>query len=160
MFSAIRASTLRSSPLRSFSTSAARRWDVARLTLVGTLVREPEVRTTRSEKEYVMYTVATNSYPPGPPGEDGRPTSNSTFHRVLSFNEASNRYLQTLKKGTKVMVEADYQVREPEPGADPTSARGQRQIFLKQEFVRVLNPPRHREPEPESHEGINETEHF
>lgn len=38
----------------------------------------------------------------------------------------------SLKKGTKVMVEADYQVREPEAGADPNTARGQRQIFLRQ----------------------------
>jgi hypothetical protein len=36
-----------------------------------------------------------------------------------------------LAKGSHVYVEANYELREPETGADPESPQGQRQIFLK-----------------------------
>lgn len=52
-----------------FSTSASAR-DVARIQLVGRLVADPEVKATRSGKDYVSYTVATTD-PVGPPAEDG-----------------------------------------------------------------------------------------
>ncbi|KAF5333718.1 hypothetical protein D9611_002254 [Ephemerocybe angulata] len=158
MFSALRTSSLRASSLRTFSTSATRRGDISKLTLVGTLVREPEVRTTKSEKEFILYTIATNN-PAGPPGPDGeRAPTSATFHRVLSFQEHANKWLRNVKKGSRVYVETTFEVREPEEGADPSTPRGQRQIFLKQDTFRVVAPPRVRESreseehEPEGHE--------
>lgn len=76
---------------KTFSTSAPRAADVAKVILVGRLGREPEVRTTKSDKEYVSYVlfhpsfnvldahslfsyryvVATTNYPPPAPGADG-----------------------------------------------------------------------------------------
>jgi hypothetical protein len=50
---------------------------------------------------------------------------------VLSFLPGSNKYLQTLKAGSKVYVEAAYEIREPEVDADPSTPQGQRQIFLR-----------------------------
>ncbi|KAG5716060.1 hypothetical protein E4T56_gene10796 [Termitomyces sp. T112] len=148
MLCAIRAAASRSS-VRAFSTTSSRAADLAKLTLIGYLARDPETRHTKNEREYVVYTVATKNYPPPPPDANGdRPPSTATFHRVLSFQEASNRYLQTLKKGSRVYVEAGFELREPEPNTDPTTPQGQRQIFLRHETVRVLSKPRV-EPEVE-----------
>ncbi|KAF8738176.1 hypothetical protein AX14_011593 [Amanita brunnescens Koide BX004] len=126
-----------------FATSAPRSSDLSRLTLIGTLIREPETRLTKNDKEYVVYTIATQNYPPPPPDANGeRKPATSTYHRLLSFGEHSNRYLQTLRKGTKVFAEANFELREPEPGADPTTPEGQRQIFLRHETIRVLTYPK------------------
>ncbi|KAG6866502.1 hypothetical protein C0991_003046 [Blastosporella zonata] len=138
MFGAIRSAASRSS-VRAFSSTSSRASDLAKLTLVGNLIKDPEVRQTKNDREYVVYTVATTNYPPPPPDANGerRPAA-STFHRILSFQEGSNRYLQTLRKGSKVYVEAGFELRDPEPNADPTTPQGQRQIFLRHESIRVL----------------------
>ncbi|KAG6919273.1 hypothetical protein DXG01_007405 [Tephrocybe rancida] len=150
MFGAIRAAASRSS-VRAFSTTSSRAADLAKLTLIGRLVRDPEVKQTKNEREYVTYSVATHQYPPPPPDANGeRAVSSPTFHRIISFSEGSNRYLQTLKKGSSVYVEANYELREPEPNADPTTPQGQRQIFLRHgliqpmsiETIRVLSWPK------------------
>lgn len=36
-----------------------------------------------------------------------------------------------LRKGSKVYVEANFELREPEPNTDPSTPAGQRQIFLR-----------------------------
>ncbi|KAG8834575.1 hypothetical protein FRC17_008244 [Serendipita sp. 399] len=135
MFSAAR-SVLPRTSLRAFSTSATRASDVAKVILVGRLGREPEVRTTKSEKEYVSYLVATTNYPPPPPGADGDP--GTTWHRVLSFNNGHNQYLRTLAKGTRVYVEANLEVREPQQDAPAGTAAASRQVYLRHEALRVL----------------------
>ncbi|KAI0254207.1 single-strand binding protein family-domain-containing protein [Lactifluus subvellereus] len=127
---------------RAFSTTASRSSDLSKLILVGRLGREPEVRMTKSEKEYVSYSVATTNYPPPPPGPDGtRPESKTTWHHIFSFNPAANNFLRNLQKGTHVYVEANFELREPDPTADPNSPYGQRQIFLRHENIRVLRGP-------------------
>ncbi|KAF8631172.1 hypothetical protein AX15_002511 [Amanita polypyramis BW_CC] len=155
MLISLRAATSRAVSARAFSTSPARSADLAKLTLIGTLARDPEVRQTRHEKEFVTYTVATQNYPPPPLEANGeRRPSTSTFHRLLSFHEHTNRFLQTLRKGTRVYVEANYELREPEAGADPTTPHGQRQIFLRHEHLRILSFPK-RLPEDVS-ENVDE----
>ncbi|KAF8974682.1 hypothetical protein BDZ97DRAFT_1900260 [Flammula alnicola] len=131
MLAALRASaSSRSSLARGFATTRPTS-DLAKLTLIGHLVRDPEARLTKNEKEYISYTVATRnaSLPPNANGE--RPPSTSTFHRILSFQESTNKFLRTLRKGSKVYVEANFELREPEPDADPATPQGQRQIFLR-----------------------------
>jgi len=61
---------------------------------------------------------------------------------VLSFLPGSNKYLQTLKAGSKVYVEAAYEIREPEADADPSTPQGQRQIFLRHESIKVISGPK------------------
>ncbi|KAJ7228961.1 single-strand binding protein family-domain-containing protein [Mycena pura] len=114
--------------LRQAFTTSARRNDLAKLILIGNLGKAPELKTTKNDKQYVSYTVATKS--PQAPGPDGG-THFTTWHRVLSFLPGSNTYLQTLKPGSKVYVEAAYEIREPEDGADSSTPQGQRQIFLR-----------------------------
>ncbi|KAF9246909.1 hypothetical protein BU15DRAFT_69764 [Melanogaster broomeanus] len=133
---------------RAFSTTPSRAYDVSKLILVGRLGREPEVRTTKSDKEFVSYTVATANYPPPPPNPDGtRMESATTWHQITSFNPAQNQYLQTLNKGTLVYVEANFELREADPNANPSSPASQRQIFLRHESIRVLKLPYQQERE-------------
>jgi hypothetical protein len=49
----------------------------------------------------------------------------------LSFNPGANAYLRNLQKGSQVYVEANFELREPLPDADPDTPQGQRQIFLR-----------------------------
>jgi single stranded DNA-binding protein len=117
---------------------------VSKLILVGRLGKDPEVRTSRSDKEYVSYSVATTNYPPPPPGPDGtRAESKTTWHNIVSFNEFANNYLRNLQKGSHVYVEANFEIREPDLSADPNTPRGQRQIFLRHEIIRLLRGPNH-----------------
>ncbi|KAJ7179426.1 hypothetical protein C8R46DRAFT_1211988 [Mycena filopes] len=139
MLSAIRSASASRAPIRAFSTST-RRLDLAKLTLIGNLGKTPELKTTKNDKEYVSYSIATTSR--GPPGPDGERVYNTTWHRVLSFLPGSNKYLQTLKAGSKVFVEAAYEIREPEPDADASTPQGQRQIFLRHENIMVVAPPK------------------
>jgi hypothetical protein len=60
-----------------------------------------------------------------------RAESKTTWHHILSFNPSSNSYLRNLTKGSHVYVEANFELREPEPTANPESPQGQRQIFLR-----------------------------
>jgi len=139
MFAAIRSAAVSRATARAFSTSSSRSADVSKLILVGRLGKDPEVRTTKNDKEYVSYTVATTNYPPPPAGPDGvRAESKTTWHHVLSFNPHVNNFLRNLQKGSQVYVEANFELRDPEPNADPDSPQGQRQIFLRHETIRVL----------------------
>lgn len=49
----------------------------------------------------------------------------------MSFSDNANKFLRNMKKGSKVYVEANFELREPEPDADPSTPQGQRQIFLR-----------------------------
>jgi len=121
---------------------------LAKLVLIGRLTKDPEVRRTKTDREFVTYTVATQNYPPPPPDANGdRPKPTSTFHRVLSFQEHANKYLQTLQKGYTVYVEAGFELREPEKEADPATPHGQRQIFLRHETIRLISKPAAAKPE-------------
>lgn len=60
-----------------------------------------------------------------------RPPPVLTFHKILCFNESGIKFLSTLPKGARVYVEANYELREPEPGANSSTPQGQRQIFLR-----------------------------
>ncbi|KAI0952557.1 hypothetical protein AcV7_008316 [Taiwanofungus camphoratus] len=141
---------------RAFSTSASRSADLAKLILIGRLGKDPELRFTKNNKEYVQYTVATTNYPPPPPSTDGcelfflphltrfnnetlaRVEPKTTWHTILSFSPAANNYLRHLSRGSQVFVEANFELREPDPSADPDTPQGQRQIFLRHESIRLL----------------------
>ncbi|KAF7331873.1 Single-stranded DNA-binding protein [Mycena kentingensis (nom. inval.)] len=127
--------------IRAFS-SSARTNDLAKLTLIGHLGKAPELKTTKNDKEYVSYSVATSA-PVGISGEERNYAT--TWHRIHSFAPSTNTYLQSLKPGSKVYVEAAYEIREPDASADPTTPQGQRQIFLRHENLRVLSTPRSKE---------------
>ncbi|KJA24592.1 hypothetical protein HYPSUDRAFT_38648 [Hypholoma sublateritium FD-334 SS-4] len=147
MFSAIRSTAFRVPLCRAFATTRPVGSDLSKLTLIGRLAKDPETRLTKNEKEYCVYTVATAN-PRGPPNAEGeRPPSTTTFHRIMSFNEPANKYIRNLTKGTKVYVEAGFEMREAESGADPSTYQGQRQIFLRHETIRLIQKPKSENPE-------------
>jgi len=141
MFALRAAAASRSFSTRTFSTTMTHASDLSKLSLIGYLAKDPETRLTKNDKEFVSYTVVTKTtLPVNPNGE--RPAPIPTYHRILCFSESPIKFLSTLKKGTRVYVEANFELREPEPGADPTTPQGQRQIFLRHEQVRVLTFPK------------------
>lgn len=147
MFNIVRPSAFRAAS-RAFSMTPSRAHDLAKLTLIGRLGRDPEVRTTQNEKEYVSYLVATRNYPLPPAGPDGvRPEPTTSWHRVFAFGPNQVEYLRTLEKGTRVYVEANYEIREPRQEGE------QRQIFLRHENLRIIDRPKPRDPEPGSSES-------
>lgn len=90
--------------------------------LLGRLVADPELRTTRSGKEYIRYTLATND-PAGPPGEDGeRAPDTASFHNIFAFGEAAVQRLQAIPKGSLMQVEADFRVQRNPAGEDGSPA--------------------------------------
>ncbi|OJT13360.1 hypothetical protein TRAPUB_10126 [Trametes pubescens] len=114
---------------------------MAKLLLIGRLGKDPEVRYTKTEKEYISYGRFQRvrrppfRYRARAHVEIGaQPTT--TWHHVLSFNPGANNYLRTLKRGSLVFAEANFELRQPDPNADPDSPEGQRQIFLRHESPR------------------------
>lgn len=72
---------------------------MSRIQLIGRLVADPEVRTTRAGKDYIRYAVATTD-PLGPPAEDGeRPPPTTSFHNIFAFGEGPVSRLTNIKKG-------------------------------------------------------------
>ncbi|EJD01252.1 uncharacterized protein FOMMEDRAFT_135490 [Fomitiporia mediterranea MF3/22] len=151
MFNLLRAARVDGASQRLFSTTARRSHDVAKLTLVGRLGREPETKLTATNKEYVTYVVATTNYPPPPPNPDGsRPSARTSWHHVYCFMPQSFEYLRTLQRGAHVYVEANYELREPDAAAEPGSFQGQRQIFLRHETIRLLRSPKRHDTEADA----------
>lgn len=132
---------------RAFSSSRPTASDLAKLILIGRMGKNPETRTTKTDKEFVTYTVATNSYPP-PAADGSRPPPATSWHTIFSFNGAANTFLRTVPKGAHVYVEAGYELRDADPDAEAGSPQSQRQIFLRHENIRVLKyPSEHRTEE-------------
>ncbi|KAF7776290.1 hypothetical protein Agabi119p4_4683 [Agaricus bisporus var. burnettii] len=140
MLSALRVSKQSlASAARAFSTSRPRAADLAKLTLIGRIAKEPESRLTKNEKRFIAYTIVTSS---GSTTVQGERQWIPTYHRVLCFDNSQLDYLGRLKKGSRVYVQADYNIKEPEQGADPTTPQGQRHIFLTHDTLKVLTAPR------------------
>lgn len=185
---------------QTFSSTPGRSYDLAKLVLVGRLGKDPELRTTKNDKEYVssvllslLFSSLTLSQvqrcniqlPPSSPssrwqyvfilymlmhslhmGPLARVENGVTWHHIVSFNPTQNNYLRTLSKGSRVYVEANYELRDPDPNADSSSPSGQRQIFLRHgalllsrsrrclsylvEAIRVLTTPYQQDTETSS----------
>ncbi|EJD53640.1 hypothetical protein AURDEDRAFT_110441 [Auricularia subglabra TFB-10046 SS5] len=131
---------LRAAP-RAFAPAVSNRaYSVSKLTLIGRLASDPEVRVAKNEKEYVAYTVATTNFPPPPPNPDGsRAESTPSFHKIFSFSESANNYIKTVRKGALVYVEANIEIRENrDAGEDGVVGGVHRQVFCRHETMRVI----------------------
>lgn len=84
---ALRTSTFAS---RSFTTTAARNYSLARMNLLGRVVQDTEVVTTPSGTEIGKYSVVVNNR-----GKDG--SEHSSFFRVSAFDPRDS--VRNLKKG-------------------------------------------------------------
>ena len=84
---------------------------VNKVTLIGNLGRDPEVRTAQDGSKIVNISVATSEY--WKDKVTGERKDRTEWHRVVVFNdrlaEVAERYL---KKGSKVYVEGQLQTRK------------------------------------------------
>lgn len=104
---------------QSLSTSAVRS-DLARMQVLGRLAADPEVKTTKTGKDYVRYTVATSDPPTGP-AENGEfaPTTTS-YHKFYVFGDRGVDRMKSIKKGYRVLVDAEFRIeRSPAEGDLP-----------------------------------------
>ncbi|KAI9892336.1 MAG: ssDNA-binding protein, mitochondrial [Vezdaea aestivalis] len=103
---------------RAFSTTPIR--PVARLSITGRVVAEPELIHTPAGKEIVNYTVATDTHGP-------RNDRQSSYFKVSMYNKEGadglKDYLLSLSKGSLVFVEGEASIRkyEDKEGATRTT---------------------------------------
>ncbi|KAL7909572.1 hypothetical protein GGI35DRAFT_450265 [Trichoderma velutinum] len=126
-----RATVATAGAARAFSTTSPR--SVARITIIGHLADSPEGMTAGSGetlKEYVRYTVASNSGP-----KDARQTS---WFRVTGFVDGPRRdFIMGLPKGSMVYVEGDASINTY------TDSNGQNRqgLSIIQRNIEVLKRP-------------------
>ncbi|KAJ1311281.1 hypothetical protein OPQ81_009779 [Rhizoctonia solani] len=107
----------------------------ARLTLIGRLGTDPELKTASNGSEYVKYTVVTDN--PSRALPDGTyPPRSSTWHKIVSFIPPSYPKLTSLRRGAQVYVEATFEMRKLEANEEFPA----RQIVsLRHDKIQVLD---------------------
>ncbi|KAL2022300.1 hypothetical protein VTK56DRAFT_5698 [Thermocarpiscus australiensis] len=137
---ASRAVSRPSTASRTFSTTASR--PVARITIIGNLADTPELRASSTGREYLRYAVASNHG-----SGEGRRTS--WFNVRASVEEGPRRaFLQSLPKGTMVMIEGDVSM------GSTVDAEGKPKQVLNifHRHLEVLRRPYNRNRENETEE--------
>jgi len=79
-----------------------------KVTLIGNLTRDPELRYTPQGSAVASFSVATNRQWTTDSGEK---KEDAEFHRVVAWNKLAEICAQLLKKGRKVYVEGRLQTR-------------------------------------------------
>lgn len=130
---------------------------VNKVTLVGNLGSDPEVRHTQDGKAIVNLRIATSeSWRDKASGERKERTE---WHRVVIFNEGLARVAETyLKKGSKVYLEGQLQTRkwQDQSGADRYSTEVVLQGF-NSNLTMLDGPPKRGATDPQaplSREGM------
>jgi single-strand DNA-binding protein len=82
-----------------------------RVTLIGNLGADPEVRHTQSGQRIVSMSIATSERWKDP--RSGEPRERTEWHRIVIFNEGLGKIAeQYLTKGAKVLVEGQMRTRK------------------------------------------------
>jgi single-strand DNA-binding protein len=87
-----------------------------RVTLIGNLGQDPEIKTTETGKKVTHFTLATND---GYKNADGQKISETTWHNIVAWNGLADIAGRFLKKGKEVAVEGRivYRSYEDKKGA-------------------------------------------
>jgi single-strand DNA-binding protein len=87
-----------------------------RVTLIGNLGHDPEIKTTETGKKVTHFTLATND---GFKNADGQKISETTWHNIVAWNGLADIAGKYLKKGKEVVVEGRivYRTYEDKKGA-------------------------------------------
>lgn len=80
-----------------------------RVTLVGNLARDPEIRYTPSGTAVCTFTIVTNRYWKT---ESGEAKENAEYHRIVAWDKLGELCGQLLKKGARTFVEGRLQTRK------------------------------------------------
>ncbi|HLP72097.1 MAG TPA: single-stranded DNA-binding protein [Bacteroidales bacterium] len=73
-----------------------------RVTLIGNLGVDPEIRTTENGKKVVHFTLATKD---GFKNAEGQKVTETTWHNIVAWNGLAETATKFLKKGNEVAVE-------------------------------------------------------
>ncbi|KAK4185353.1 single-stranded DNA-binding protein rim1, mitochondrial [Podospora australis] len=132
---AIARPTAVAAPVRAFSSTAQR--SIARITVVGRLADTPQLRASSTGKEYLTYSVGSNT-------GSGDNVKTSWFRVRAFIDEGAQRdYYLNIPKGSLVMVEgnASYSAYE-----DPTDAEKKRyDLNIVQRNLNLLSRNRNAE---------------
>jgi len=82
-----------------------------KVTLIGNLGKDPEIRTTGDGKEIANFSIATSET--WKDKTTGEKKDKTEWHRVVCFNEGLTRVIKSyVKKGSKIYVEGQLQTRK------------------------------------------------
>jgi single-strand DNA-binding protein len=73
-----------------------------RVTLIGNLGQDPEIKTTEAGKKFTHFTLATRD---GYKNAEGQKISETTWHNIVAWNGLAEIAGKFLKKGREVAVE-------------------------------------------------------
>jgi single-strand DNA-binding protein len=73
-----------------------------RVTLIGNLGQDPEIKTTETGKKVTHFTLATSD---GYKNSDGQKVNETTWHNIVAWNGLADIAGKFLKKGKEVAVE-------------------------------------------------------
>ena len=79
-----------------------------KVTLIGRLGRDPEMRYTASGTAVTTFTLATNRFRQG---QDGQPQEETDWHTIVTWDKLAETCNQFLSKGRLVFVEGHLQTR-------------------------------------------------
>ncbi|KAK4196503.1 hypothetical protein QBC40DRAFT_287227 [Triangularia verruculosa] len=117
------------SSARAFSSTAQRPY--ARITIVGNLADTPELRASQNGKEYLRYSVASNT-------GSGDKQKTSWFNVTAFVNSTNARdYQLSLEKGTLVLVEGTASIDSYEDG----EGKPMKTLGVVQRNLEVLRRP-------------------
>jgi len=83
--------------------------DLNRVTLIGNLTRDPELRNTTSGKAVASMSIATNRFWTDAQGQKQK---EAEFHNIVMWSKLAEIASQYLHRGSKVYVEGRLQTRE------------------------------------------------
>lgn len=82
-----------------------------KVTLIGNLGKDPEIKTTGEGKEIANFSIATSET--WKDKTTGEKKDKTEWHRVVCFNEGLTRVIKSyVKKGSKIYVEGQLQTRK------------------------------------------------
>jgi single-strand DNA-binding protein len=82
-----------------------------KVTLIGNLGRDPEIRTTNDGREIANFSIATSET--WKDKMTGEKRDKTEWHRIVCFNEGLARVIKNyVKKGTKLYIEGQLQTRK------------------------------------------------
>ncbi len=82
-----------------------------KVTLIGNLGKDPEIRTTGDGKEIANFSIATSET--WKDKTTGEKKDKTEWHRLVCFNEGLTRVIKSyVKKGSKIYVEGQLQTRK------------------------------------------------
>lgn len=82
-----------------------------KVTLIGNLGKDPEIRTTGDGKEIANFSIATRET--WKDKTTGEKKDKTEWHRVVCFNEGLTRVIKSyVKKGSKIYIEGQLQTRK------------------------------------------------